>query len=258
MTQLLRSESDGIVTLTLNRPEARNALSIELCDRINDTLAEPGSRDARAIVLQGAGKIFCAGADFAAVTSGAADFVVSFERMLESVARHPSPVIASIKGAALGGGFQLATVCDFRVAASDAKLGIPSTSLGIVVNYENVERLVLLAGPALAKEVLMAGSILSGEQGAGAGLVTKSVPVDSLEAETSALATGIAGLAPLSVRGAKAAIQATLDHLAGARRALPERTSEVDRLVAEAYASADLQEGLAARAERRPPRFTGH
>src|SRR5688500_7877085 len=122
----IESEADGkIAVLTLNRPDARNALSIELCDALSDamkTLDEDG--DVRAIVLRGEGKSFCAGADFSAIAGqGALEFLPAFERMLESVARVRHPTIAAIHGAALGGGLQLATVCDFRIAASDAKLG---------------------------------------------------------------------------------------------------------------------------------------
>src|ERR671916_2806779 len=111
--------ADAVVTLALNRPDARNALSVEMCDAIVDALDEiDGMPDARVVVIRGEGPAFCAGADFAAVSGpGGLDFVVAFERMLESVARHRLPTIASIHGAALGGGLQLATACDFRVAA---------------------------------------------------------------------------------------------------------------------------------------------
>ncbi|MEA2476397.1 MAG: enoyl-CoA hydratase, partial [Actinomycetota bacterium] len=155
---VLVERSANIATLTLNRPDARNALSTELCDAILDGLATiEADREVRVVVVRGAGKTFCAGADLAAVSGPhAADFLVSFERMLEGVARFRLPTIAVIHGAALGGGFQLATVCDFRLAASDAVIGIPSSTLGILVNLENVQRLVGLGGAAIKTSLAVA------------------------------------------------------------------------------------------------------
>ena len=251
------STDGAVATLLLNRPDARNALSIDLCNEIVATLDDVPD-EARVLVVAGAGKVFCSGADFAAVAGpGAADFLPAFERMLEAVARFRLPTIASIHGAALGGGLQLATVCDFRVASESAKLGIPSSRLGIVINYENVQRLVLLAGTAVAKEVLMTGRTYSGAEAAGAGLVTTSAPDDDLQGAVSELADRIASNAPLSVQGVKRAIQVVADTLADARSTNEGRVAEIDRLVVEAYASEDLQEGLAAMSEKRPPTFRG-
>ena len=251
------SSHDGITALTLNRPEARNALSIELCDAIVDGLGSIPD-DSRVVVLGGEGKVFCSGADFAAVSGpGGIEFLPAFERMLESVARFRLATIAAIHGAALGGGLQLATVCDFRLCASDARVGIPSSRLGIVVNFENVQRLVLTAGIAVAKEVLMTGRTFTGDEAAMAGLVTRAVPPDDLRAEVEHFAAEIAGLAPLSVQGAKKAIQVVVDHLSPAREASADQVAELDRLVTEAYNSSDLQEGITALTEKRPPRFTG-
>jgi enoyl-CoA hydratase len=239
-----------VATLTLNRPEARNALSIELCDAIVDSLSGIDQSDARVVVIEGAGKVFCAGADLAA-GAGALVFLPAFEGMLEAIARFRLPTVAKIHGAALGGGLQLATVCDLRIAASDARLGIPSTSLGIVVNFENVQRLVLLAGLGVAKQVLMAGERFSGDEAERAGLVTKSVAPDELATEVEDLAGEIAALAPLSVQGAKRTIQGVVDHLSAPAPA------EIQELVVAAYNSNDLQEGIKAMSEKREPRFEG-
>lgn len=257
---LVEVSTEGPVAgLTLNRPDQRNALSVELCDAIVDALAVIGRGDAaRVMIVRGAGGTFCSGADFAAVSGRTGlDFLPAFERMLEAVAGFELPTIAAIQGAALGGGLQLATVCDFRLATTDARLGIPSSRLGIVVNPENVERLVLLVGIATAKEVLMTGRTYEGEPAAAAGLINRAVPGEALDDEVQALAAQIASLAPLSVRGTKKAIRAVADHLGGMRSAHPDRVAEIDRLVAEAYASKDLAEGLRAMTEKRPPRFEG-
>jgi enoyl-CoA hydratase/carnithine racemase len=250
----------AIATLLLNRPDARNALSIQMCEDIvvavHGLEADP---EVRVVVVKGAGPVFCAGADFAAVSgAGGLDFLPAFEAMLEAVARCSLPTIASIQGAALGGGFQLATVCDFRVAEADAKLGIPSARLGILVNFENVQRLVLLAGPAVAKEIFMTARNFTGAEAFDAGLVHRSVAPGSLDEEVDVLARQIARGAPLSVQGVKRAIQVIVDHLGSVRSASPETVEEIDRLVAEAYGSEDLQEGITAMSEKRHPTFTGH
>lgn len=257
---LLEANDDGrIATLTLNRPEARNALSVAMCDAIVGGLAEVDSSGARVLIIRGAGKVFCSGADLAAVSgSGALRFLPAFERMLDALARHRLPTVASIHGAALGGGFQLASVCDFRVAETTSKIGIPSSKLGILVNFENIERLVLLAGPALAKEMLMSGRTYSGEEAERAGLVNRSVAGDILQAATQRLAAELSQRAPLSVQGTKVSIQAVLDHLGSTRDGKKEVVGELDRLVAAVYESEDLQEGLRALSEQRAPNFKGH
>lgn len=255
-----RVEADGrVAVLTLNRPDARNALSIELCDAISEAVDKIETRsDVRAIVFAGEGKVFCAGADFSAIAgAGALEFLPAFERMLESVARTKLPTIAAIHGAALGGGLQLATVCDFRVAASDAKLGIPSPRIGIVVNFENVQRLVLLAGVPIAKEVLMTGRTFTADSDVGQHLVTTTVDPRRVLDEAMSHAGEIVTLAPLSVQGAKRSIQQVVDHLAGARQSDAAGVGQIDELVRKAYESWDLAEGLRAMAEKRDPGFRG-
>jgi enoyl-CoA hydratase len=259
MTLAQTAITGAVATLTLNRPESRNALSVQLCEDIVVALhgldLDPESR---VVVVRGEGAAFCAGADLAAVSgSGDVDFLPAFEKMLEALARFRLPTIAAIHGAALGGGLQLATVCDFRVATRDAKVGIPSSKLGILVNFENVQRLVLLTGVAVAKEVLMTGRTYSGDEAAGLGLVNRAVATERLDDEVSALAQDLAGLAPLSVQGVKRSIQAIADHLAGARTTNPEVVAEIDRLVSRAYESEDLREGLRALSDKRRPRFHG-
>jgi enoyl-CoA hydratase len=200
--------------------------------------------------------VFCSGADFAAVSGpGALDFLPAFESMLSAVAGFKLPVIACIHGAALGGGLQLATACDFRVIAEEAKLGIPSSRLGIVINFENVQRLVLLVGIARAKEILMAGRMPTAAEAVAWGLATTSVPEARLADATNELARQIAELAPLSVQGAKRTIGLVAEELLG--RAPEDVESVAAGLVAEAYSSADLQEGLNALADKRAPRFKG-
>jgi len=259
VTDLVGLEYSGhIAHVTLTRPGRRNALSIEMCDDITRAVHEVAERrEIRVAVLSGEGEVFCAGADLSAVSGPhAADFIGPFERMLEGVARCRVPVIAAIHGAALGGGLQLATACDFRVAATNAILGIPSSRLGVVVNFENVRRLALLVGISVAKEILMAGRTSSGAEGLALGLINECVEGAVGEA-SERWARDIAALAPLSVQGAKRSFEVLVDHAANARRAAPDDVAALDALVREAYESADLKEGLAALREKRPSNFRG-
>lgn len=256
---LIEREQDGFVTtLWLNRPDARNALSTDLCDALVAALEEVSRTDARALVIRGRGAVFCSGADLAAVGGAEGlDFLPAFERMLEALGRHRLATVAAIQGAALGGGLQLATVCDFRVATTDAKLGIPSSRLGILVNLENIQRLVVLVGVARAKEILMTGRTYTGEEAAAMGWVNDAVASEHLDAVTKVLAEEISKRAPLSVQGSKRAIQTIADHLSGVRPLTPQATEELERLVANAYNSRDLQEGIKAKSQKRDPDFTG-
>jgi enoyl-CoA hydratase/carnithine racemase len=254
---LTKLQIDGpVATLTLDRPDARNALSIDLCRAVTEALGTIDEhRDVRVVILRGEGKVFCSGADLSAVSGpGALEFLPEFERMLEAVARFRLPTIARIQGAALGGGLQLATCCDFRIAASDARMGIPSSRLGIVINYENVQRLVLQVGVPTAKLVLMTGHVFSGDEAERAGLATKVTEPHSLDDEVAVLSEAIVSAAPLSVQGAKRAIAAVADQFLGTDM---DPSEEIAALVAQAYHSNDLQEGLKALAEKRTPGFTG-
>lgn len=230
-----------------------------MCAEIVEALREiDANSHARVVILAGEGKVFCSGADFAAVSGpGGLEFLPVFENMLEALSTFRLPVIASIQGAALGGGFQLATCCDFRVAADDAKLGIPSSKLGIVINLENVERLVALAGAPLAKRILMTGAHISPQEAWARGIVTEVCSAGDLSGTTLSLAQKIAALAPLSVQGAKRAIGSVSSAGWSLRAHDPDEAQAIDELVAAAYRSADLQEGLRAMGEKRQPNFEG-
>lgn len=257
--RLVRVARDGpLATLTLDRPDARNALSAEMCRELVDALRElDGDAEIRVLLVRGEGPAFCSGADLAALSgSEGGEFVEAFEAMLDAVARFRLPTVAVIHGAALGGGLQLATVCDFRIAAGTVKLGIPSTRIGVVVNFENVERLVQLCGVALAKEILMTGRTFDGAEAAARGLVTAWHPAEELDAAAHDFARHVAELAPLSVQGAKRSIQLISD-AARLRARDPDAVAAIDGLVARAHASRDLAEGVRARADKRPPEFTG-
>jgi enoyl-CoA hydratase/carnithine racemase len=261
---LVTCERDGpVAVLTLNRPAQRNAVSAALLDELVQALAVlAADADLRAIVLRGAGPDFCAGADvgeLAEARTGPSgiEYGLQLEGALHDIAEHPVPVIAEIQGAALGAGCQIAVACDLAVAASDARLGIPSSRLGVLITFENVERLVLSLGPKRAGEILFTGRAVSGEVAAAWGLVNQAVPAEDLRETVHAMAVAVADGAPISIRGSKRGIRAVMQKLSVDRFAEGHRAAEFDMLAAQALASDDLEEGLRAFAQRRAPRFRG-
>ncbi len=246
---------------TIDRPERRNALSAELCDDLRGRLE--GSHHLRAVVVTGAGTAFCAGADLArraADTGGAASgglehgggdtFRPAFELMLDAIVAHPAPVIAAVNGAALGAGMQLAVAADLRVVAPTAKLGIPAARLGVLLSAANIRRLVLLVGHGVARDLLLTGRAIEIEEAERVGLVHRIAP--DARATGLALAAELAALAPLTVQGHKRAI-----NLVDSAPLAADALDEISALEVRNFASADLQEGLAAFAEKRAPEFEG-
>lgn len=254
---LVLSQPGPIWRLTLNRPEARNAVSSAMLDEIVRGLGQAAQDPAcRVIIVSGAGKDFCAGADVdellaARKERGAVEYGRAFEATLGAIEACPRPVVAAVHGAALGAGCQIASACDLVVASEDARFGIPSARLGIVVNYENVERLVLTVGPKRAADMLLAGRILTGVEAVEWGLANAAVERDALDTAAEDLGRRVASLAPLSVSASKRGIRSVLAGLARQQHA------EFDALADRALASEDLLEGLTAFRERRQPAFEG-
>jgi enoyl-CoA hydratase len=255
---VIRFETRGLVGVaTIDRPERRNALNGELCDELRMQL--DAHRDLRAIVITGAGSAFCAGADLVTrfePADSASDVPVdsfrpAFELVLDAIVDHPVPVIAAINGPAMGAGMQLAVACDLRVAVPGARMAIPGGRLGVHLSARNIWRLALLAGQGAARDLLLAGHTVDGEAGFRLGIVQR-LAADALEAAL-AVADEIAASAPLTVRGHKRALNLVAEAqwlAAGAR-------GEIGALEAAAFASDDLQEGMAAFAEKRAPDFKG-
>ncbi|MBI4261537.1 MAG: enoyl-CoA hydratase/isomerase family protein [Actinobacteria bacterium] len=261
---VVRTSVDGpVASVVLSRPDSRNAVSAEM---LSELLAAFGdlavAPEVRVVVLSGEGRDFCAGADFSELEIMRAgpsemDYGRSFEELLEAIATHPVPVVASVQGAALGAGCQILVACDLAVVASDAKLGIPMSRLGLVINFENIQRLVLAVGPKRAGDVLFTGRVVSGDEAAAWGLVNQSVPPGELEGRTGLLVDQVVEAAPLSVRASKRGIGVVLEHLHVDRMTEGHRTADFDMMAAAAFASEDLQEGIRAFRERRRPRFRG-
>jgi enoyl-CoA hydratase/carnithine racemase len=257
------SEPGVVWRLTLNRPDARNAVSAamveELAGALGRAAADPGCR---VVVLAGAGKDFCAGADVGELavarnSEGLVAYGATFASVLRAIEDQPQPVIAQVHGAALGAGCQILVACDLAAATEDARIGIPSARLGLLIGYENVERLTLAIGPKRATEMLVAGRTLTGMEAAEWGLVNDAIPREALGERVMEMAEGIAALAPLSVKGSKRGIRAVMRSLMMDRATGGHLAADFDVMAAAAFASEDLAEGLAAFRERRSPRFGG-
>ena len=251
------TEPGRVWRVTLNRPEARNAVSSKVLSGLSAALTEAAADpECRAVVVAGNGQDFCAGADvhelLAAREGGDSPaYGQAFEQVLAQIERQPRPVIASVQGSALGAGCQIVVACDLVVAAEDARFGIPSARLGIVINYENVARLAAVVGPRRASEMLLSARTLTGVEAVDWGLANVWVEAGALAAATNELAERVAALAPLSVSASKVGLRMAIG---------PDGERDRERFeaaAAAAFRSDDLIEGLTALRERRTPRFGG-
>lgn len=247
MTEAIRVEvAAGVATLTLNRPAKRNAMTAEMW-RALPYLLEPLARDSdvRALVLTGAGGVFCAGADLSEISALAAGdddtgLTVAAEHAL---ATFPKPVIAMIEGYCVGGGCQLALACDIRIAADDTRFGITPAKLGIVYPLSSTRRLVDLVGPGAAKLMLYSADLFDAAWAARAGLVEETVPAARLHERVYGLAATLTTRSRLTLAAAKEIIDG---------RAGESRFREWQKTARESGESA---EGVAAFLERRSPNF---
>ncbi len=255
-TELLVSRDGPIVTLTFNRPEARNAMTWNMYQRLYETCEEVDTDDAvRVLVLRGAGgKAFVAGTDISQFRAfkTAADGIAyekDGDRRIGRLERVKKPVIAQIQGFAVGGGLGIAAAADIRIATPESRFGAPiARTLGNCLSMEAYSRYLDLFGPSRLKELIFTARLMSAEEAHAAGFVHEIVPAGQIEARAGALAEQIAGHAPLTLWASKEAI----------RRIQAERRAHGgEDIISAVYTSADFREGVAAFLERRPPRWTG-
>jgi len=253
--EVLWTVADGIATITLNRPDRRNAMNVALLGGLRacfDALEE--RRDVRVVVVRGAGPAFCAGMDLREMEAQAGavgDPESGVVRVLQRVERSRHPTIAVLHGDALAGGCQLALHCDLRVAAEGVRLGMPLARIGLIAPFPLGQKLVEVVGSAHARELLFTGRPVEARRAYEIGLVHRVVAAADLEPAAGALARAIAANAPLSLAGMKAVIL----RAAATRAAVAH--DDLDALAARARASADASEGRRAMLEKRTPRFCG-
>jgi enoyl-CoA hydratase len=253
---LLVESLDGIATVTINRPDKRNALNavvrreiVEILDELRD------DANARVIILTGAGdRAFIAGADiseFAERTAIEQRAAMTGRRLFEEIAAFPKPTIAMINGFALGGGCEVALACDLRIATRSAKLGQPEIRLGILPGGGGTQRLPRLVGPGRAMRLVLTGELIDATEAERIGLVDWVVDDGTLQDRTMEIATTIAGYSPIALELAKTAIRAAME------APLSAGLAHERELFVAAFASDDRVEGVRAFLEKREPRFTG-
>lgn len=257
MAAQLRAEDVGAVrVLTLDHPERRNALTPGLLESLAQAY-RPGRQDGvRVFLLRGAGgRAFCAGYDLESLASVGEgplpDDLV--QEVYAAIEAHPVPTVACVEGAAFGAGFELATACDLRMAASTARFCLPPARLGVVYAPEGLARLVALVGPGQARRLALTACVVEAQEAALLGLVEQVVP-DGADAFAAALglAQSVAAGAPLAISGMKQVLSALARGPLSAGEA-----ARLRGLRRAAFNSEDVKEGRAAFLEKRPPMFKG-
>lgn len=258
-------DRDGyIATITINRPDQRNAMLSVMWKWLAETMEKLNEdNDVRCVVIRGAGeKAFASGADiseFEVWTSEekAREYGGLIEYAIQSIERHRNPVIAMIQGHALGAGCQLTVACDLRILADTAKVGVPSAKLGVMLNYENYQRFVDLAGISVAREIFFIGRPLDSQRAKEVGFANYVVPKADLQQFTYDLAREISENAPLSVRGSKRVLRTCMEHGMLDRSRDADLLAELDQLSATCFLSEDVKEGVSAFFSRRKADFKG-
>jgi enoyl-CoA hydratase len=245
-----------VLWLTLNRPHRLNAVSLPLYRGLVRALAEV-DEDVRVVVLTGAGRAFCAGADLKAhaeqplTAKQRRSYVRAAQRANLLLQRGPRPVIAAVNGPAIGGGLELALSCDFIVVASDARLRLPEIALGTFVGGGVTYTLPERVGMARARELLLLGEFFTGEQAEAMGLANRAVAAARVQATALEMAGKLAAMAPVSMTLARRLLRR-------ARRMSRRQLLEAEARALETCMSTDdWREGVIAHREKRTPRYTG-
>lgn len=256
--EVLFNVSGPIATITFNRPEARNALTWHMYERLVELCAAAERRtDVRAVVLRGAGDAaFVSGTDIGQFQAfqrpqDALAYEQRMEHALDRLERLPKPTIAVLRGICTGAGMMLALACDFRYATPDLRMGVPiARTLGNCLSMSNYARVLDLVGPGRTKELVMLARLLAAEEALQLGLVNEIVAPDVLETRVGEVATALTALAPLTLRATKEAVR----RIQGRRRLEPR---EGEDLIVACYMSEDFRGAVRAFLDKRSFAWNG-
>lgn len=249
---ILVERAGPVRTVTLSRPEKRNALTAAMLDELVAAFAEQPESNDRVVVIRAEGPVFCAGLDLRERLANPVPVDESpVERVFHAVEHYPLPVVAIVQGDAIAGGCELALHCDFVVASDTARFGMSLAQLGIAPTWFLAKKLMEVAGPTATREILLLGDPVPATRMFELNLIARLASSKDLDAAARTIVDRLAANAPLSLR----AIKALLVRQMAFRD--PIQHADVDALVAQARASKDAEEGTRARIEKRAPKFTG-
>ena len=254
-TLIVETPATGVQLIRLNRPEALNALNSQLLEDLGQALdAAAGDAEVRCLVLTGSAKAFAAGADIKEMSDKSyaqmmtLDFFTAAARKIEQFRK---PIIAAVSGYALGGGCELAMMCDFIIASDTARFGQPEINLGVAPGIGGTQRLTRFVGKSKAMDMILTARMMDAAEAERSGLVSRVVPADSLLDEAIAAASKIAAHSPLAVAMNKELVEAAYETTLTTGVALERR------LFHSLFAFEDQKEGMAAFIEKRKPDFKG-
>jgi len=254
---LICNTEGPVAFIQLNRPSKKNtlntALRLELAKAAAEIAADP---KLRAVIITGGEEFFCAGADIAEIQGAASSESTyrqarEFQELFDRIENLPQPVIAAVSGFALGGGFELALACDFRIASQTARFALSEVKIGAIPGGGGTQRLPRLIGAAKAKEMVLTGDPIGAEDARAAGLVLKVVPKEKLLEEARSFAAKLAALPRLALEASKRLINR------GVEMDLTSALELEARSIAALATSHDLREGTLAFLQKRKPNFTG-
>jgi enoyl-CoA hydratase/carnithine racemase len=254
---LLYSVQDGIARITFNRPQARNAMTFAMYDRMAEICTEINAdRSIKALILTGAGdKAFASGTDISQfrafkTAQDALDYEARIDRVLGTLEQCRVPVIAAIAGACTGGGAGIAACCDIRIGTETTRMGFPiARTLGNCLSMSNISRVVALVGPARTKDLIFKARLVEAPEALALGVLNEVVPdVATLQRRADETARLVAGNAPITLEVTKEAVRRI-------RRTLSREEGE--DLILKAYMSEDFREGMDAFLNKRSPNFKG-
>lgn len=256
-TCVLTKQSDAVLTITINRPEALNALNTEVLSELRDICTTlPSSKNIQVVHITGEGtKSFVAGADIASMAAASASEIQEYIELgtetFNLLAQAPMPVIAAVNGFALGGGLELALACDVIIAVASAKVGLPEVSLGVLPGFGGTQRLIQRVGLGAAKRLVLSGDMISAKEAHGLGVVDILCDSEDFESRLNDFTQSILQRGPLAVEAAKSVLNAHGSEL------LKQGLAAEKEAFIHLFASADRKEGMQAFLEKRKPVFNG-